>query len=259
MIIVLASFGLYVFKKLNLENFWNGLDDIETLQCNDSVSEQASFDFIYIAHAGGGFQGKTYLNTLEAINNSVNLGVNFIELDFQYTIDSVVVLAHDVVTVGEKEFLSDRTMGTHLNLDQLLNWLKDKKVTLITDIKANNLIILKIISQRYPELMTRIIPQVYFISEIDEVKMLGFDRIIFTNYRAAYPNMIIKQLADCHTLFAITLPYGINFKLFRFSYDIKSLSTPILLHTINDPEIIDKCIDMGVNGVYTDFSLFPSK
>ena len=50
---------------------------------------------ILIAHAGGAIGGKTYTNSIEAINASVAAGFSFIELDLILTCDGQVVAAHD--------------------------------------------------------------------------------------------------------------------------------------------------------------------
>lgn len=257
--VVVCSF--YLVRKMHLHNFIKGKIELEKLyryEVNNVTSPKELPKFIYVAHAGGGFRGKTYLNTIEAIDNSYNLGVDFIEVDINYTKDSIEALAHDFINKPASEFLKDKTTGTHLLLKDLLLWLNDKAVFVITDIKANNLKILQDIKNRFPAQSARIIPQVYTISEIIEAKKMGYRNIIFTNYISLYPNSIIKNLSRTNSLFAITLPYDYNFKTFEYFGGLKEMKTPIFTHTINDPEIISGLLHEGCRGVYTDFLLTSS-
>ena len=55
------------------------------------IQKLNSKDYKYIAHAGGGIEGKIYTNSLEAITNSINLGYKLIEIDLRETNDDVFV------------------------------------------------------------------------------------------------------------------------------------------------------------------------
>ena len=48
----------------------------------------------FIAHAGGGINGRTYTNSLEAWENSYQLGNRVFDADFTFTIDGELVLLH---------------------------------------------------------------------------------------------------------------------------------------------------------------------
>lgn len=247
--------GCYLFKKTHLHHYFKGKRALESFlnyQQSHPFSPKPSEAFCYIAHAGGGYQGRSYLNTLEAIENSYRMGVNYVEIDFHYTMDSVVVLAHDYVEKTEAEFLSDKESGTHLSLTDFLKWLSNKNIFLITDIKVDNVKVLKWIAENNPELLDKIIPQAYSIPEIVDIKELGYENIIFTNYVSFYPNTIIKELAATKALFAITLPYNTNMKLWQYFGGFKDMDTPIFGHTINDQFVAQKLLKSGCKGVYTD-------
>ncbi len=248
---------LYFAKKTHLQRYF--VECCELLPKNTPLlTGSKSSSFLYIAHAGGGLNNSTYLNTLEAIERSYKLGVNFIEVDINYTLDSVIVLSHDFVRVPAAVFLQDRVSGTHLSLKNLLKWLSDSNVYLITDIKADNLKILRQVTLVYPGLVKKIIPQAYSICEINSIIKMGFNNVIFTNYVAGYTNSTIKKLAQAKCLFAITLPYDINFKLMQYSGQLQQMPTPILTHTINDPNLTKRLQESGCKGIYSDFILLPS-
>lgn len=50
---------------------------------------------ILIAHAGGGIDGHTYTNSLEALELAIKNGFKYIELDLIETLDGHIVAAHD--------------------------------------------------------------------------------------------------------------------------------------------------------------------
>ena len=52
-------------------------------------------DEYLIAHAGGGLEGRPYLNCLECVENSLNHNLKYIELDLIKTSDEHIVAAHD--------------------------------------------------------------------------------------------------------------------------------------------------------------------
>ena len=49
----------------------------------------------FIAHATGSLDGYTYLNCLESLTATLENGYKYIEIDLQYTSDSVLVCVHD--------------------------------------------------------------------------------------------------------------------------------------------------------------------
>ena len=50
---------------------------------------------LFIAHASGGINGLTYLNSLETLNYNYELGHRYFEVDFSWTQDDELVLIHD--------------------------------------------------------------------------------------------------------------------------------------------------------------------
>ena len=49
----------------------------------------------FVAHAGGEIGGERYTNSLEAVQNAIERGYRFIELDLLQTTDGFLVAAHD--------------------------------------------------------------------------------------------------------------------------------------------------------------------
>jgi len=257
-VLVVLSAG-YLLKRLHYHHYFKGKADLSLLREFEKVHQWGPTrpaGFVYVAHAGGSYAGKIYPNSLEALDNSYRAGVRYIEVDIHYTNDSITVLSHDYVNKSANDFLKDSTSGTHVSLNGFVQWLNDKDVKIITDVKVDNVKVLQKILQDYPAIERKLIPQVYTIAEIIQVKKLGYKNIIYTNYISVYPNPIIKELANSKILFGIALPYDRNFKLFRLFQNFSEFTTPIFLHTVNDPGVVEQLRQLGCKGVYSDTLLF---
>lgn len=225
-----------------------------------------------IAHAGGEIYGIRITNSLQAFDNSYSEGFRFFETDITLTSDDEPILAHDWGNANwfmnvkyssdaptYKEFKSRSTIvGLQMmDLDMLAKWLSEHKdAYIVTDTKLETLKILKTISERYPEVCNRIIPQIYSFEEYDVVRDMGYTYIILTLYRINLSDEEIIVFCSNHPLFALTISQerAAPDVLKRFA----KLDIPIYVHTINDYNIYVKLRDNGAYGVYTDY-FQPSK
>jgi hypothetical protein len=70
---------------------------------------------VFIAHGGGGIDGRTYTDSLEAVTASIRRGYRMIELDLLVTTDGHIVAAHDWKSLrqrtGEGDSASDQPMS----------------------------------------------------------------------------------------------------------------------------------------------------
>ncbi len=225
-----------------------------------------------IAHAGGEIYGIRLTNSLQAFDNSYSEGFRFFETDITLTSDNELILAHDWGNANwfmnvkystdaptYKEFKSRSTIvGLQMmDLDMLAQWLSEHKdAYIVTDTKLETLNILKTISERYPDVYDRIIPQIYSFEEYDAVRDMGYKYIILTLYRIKPSDEEIIDFCTNHPLFALTIPQE------RAIPDVLNklvkLDIPIYVHTINDYNVYVKLRDNGVYGVYTDY-FQPSK
>jgi glycerophosphoryl diester phosphodiesterase len=215
-----------------------------------------------IAHAGGAIDNVFVPNCLEALEHNYNIGFRAFELDIEWTSDHELVVLHDWdVNISGiqkermcslKEFLArKRSDGrTQLTFADLAEWLRKRSDSiLITDVKRWNVAALQKIRSLYPDLIARIIPQIFRFYEFKQVQQLGYKHIIFTNYGAGYPDALLFDFLSRADLTALTMPDGqVSSALTRH---VKALGIPLYVHTINDPLYESKNPD--VFGVYTDF------
>ncbi len=225
---------------------------------------------LFIAHASGGINGLTYLNSLEALNHNYQLGHRFFEVDFNWTADDKLVLIHDwkfsykrlfgiktQMAPTEEEFLKLKMNfeQTQLSLTQFAQWMESHpEATVIVDIKSGDNAkglqqMLKQITNPYQ----RIIPQIYRTKNYEKIKHLGFSghNIMYAMYRT----MKLKdeiEFIKTHELFGISIqPPKPYFE--KVLEEIGELDTPIYILTLNDLEEFNELKKKGVDGLVTDF------
>lgn len=93
----------------------------------DRVAKQVAWKnspSVFIAHAGGSVDLHTYTNSMEAIRNSIEEGLKFIEIDLIETSDGHLVGAHDWPHFKE---ITDYT-GTHDDVPLSLEQFRESKI-----------------------------------------------------------------------------------------------------------------------------------
>lgn len=219
-----------------------------------------------IMHAGGGYNGETYTNTLEALEYNYSQGQRFFELDFELTTDKIPVLIHDWNRMagfnggvpGRRYSLSDfrqlkRKDGlTQLDVESLAAWLKKRQdAVVITDVKTENLFVLSYIAVRYKELVPRFIPQIYRFKEYDDVRTMGYTDIILTLYGREYSDELTVSFSKSHKLYAVTMRSA-RILASDVAARLKQSDTDTYAHTVNDLKEYDELLRKGAYGIYTD-------
>lgn len=207
---------------------------------------------IRVAHAGGGLPEGIYCNCREAFDRSYARGFRWFEADFSTTTDGQIVLLHDwgpefrswfnrPGPLTHAEFMATMLRGGYHPMDvgSLVAWLTaHPDAILITDVKADNLTILHQLAAT--PIKSQLVPQVYFPDQIAPVKALGFDRIIFTNYRANLPASDLRKIMP--KVWAVTV----------WKDDVRHLGGRVFAFTVNTTAEANLARLRGAAGVYTD-------
>lgn len=219
-----------------------------------------------VAHAGGRINGMDYTNSLEALNGSKQAGLHFIEIDFEWTHDGHLVLLHDWKiavahmfgqTPGQRtlsQFKAFKTPSgvTQITAKELFDWLdKNPMISIITDMKSNELKTLKWIQENYPAYAERFVPQIYNFKQYEPVRRLGYYRVILTLYRIHQKDNAILNFCKTHPMWAVTMPTG-RVHEGTLVKDLKQLNIPVYVHTINNQEEMKALAKQGVFGFYID-------
>lgn len=226
-----------------------------------------------IIHAGGAVDGVVGTNSLEALNESYQKGYRFLELDFVMSSDGIPVCLHDwspvhssslgSTPISAEKFLKVKILDrfTSLTIDTLAMWMSEHTdAYIITDVKDDNIAALRTIAKTHPEIMPRLIPQIYQYHEYAPVRALGYSNIIFTLY--ALPRYEDKvhatnynlSFAKKNSLLAITMDVEIitdhPFLVTRYN----RAEVPLFIHTVNGKDEKQTLYEKGISCIYTDFA-----
>lgn len=224
----------------------------------------------YIIHAGGNYGLYTVTNSAEAMEQLIAAGQPAVELDFALTSDGYPVCIHDWnyhylpeyrasdFPLPLNRFETAKLCGTlaTMTLDDVAFYLESTpELMVITDAKDCQLELLSRIAEKYPDLRSRFLIQIYDIDEYDAFRALGFDNIIFTLYMLdnAYKSdgkMVIDLIGD-RKLWGITFPVELASQEGYVGELLKG-NIPLYVHTVNDPDEIRALLESGITGVYTD-------
>ncbi|MBV4428175.1 glycerophosphodiester phosphodiesterase [Clostridium tyrobutyricum] len=220
-----------------------------------------------IAHRG--FSGKYPENTMMAFRKAVEVGADGIETDLHMTSDGIIVICHDETidrTTNGSGFIKDYTYdeirkfdagkGEKIpNLDELLNFMKNKNLLLNLELK-NDVV-------DYNNLEKDTINKIYeygleknvIISSFNHQSMKRvkqYDSSIRTGLLygspICKPEEYAKQMgADAlHPLFSLVMNQDVV-------HDIKKSGILINVYTVNKEDEMKKLIELGIDGIITNY------
>ncbi|MDR2600798.1 MAG: hypothetical protein LBC73_11060 [Oscillospiraceae bacterium] len=223
-----------------------------------------------VAHAGGGFNGIQYLNTIEAVEYNYKRGQRVFEFDFSLTSDNVLVgkhhWGHRIYVNGAptlEVFLSNKVLGmyTPTKFDDIAWFLyHHPDAYLVTDkiFEYDDAAFQYMIDTCLaidPAIMDRIIVQVFSESGFYTVakNYPQFD-MLYTLYVTDPSDADIIRFVDETGLRVITMwdtrahPTLVD--------QLKQRETVVFAHTVNSLDTFNALRKMGVYGIYTDFIYF---
>lgn len=236
-----------------------------------------------VAHAMGGIDGLTYSNTYEAFVANYEKGIRVFEADLLLSKDDKLIARHEwgesfSVMLGQEEmmdagagggvwtyeeFKNAKVMGLYepLSWEDILELLQQyPDMYLVTDTKQIEpeeidrifTEITETAERRNPELLKRIVPQIYYQSMWDDIEAIHpFESVIFTLYQTYDSDESVVAFAKEKGIAAITMSATrANASLVA---SLNELGIPSYVHTINDRDQVLKFKRMGVYGFYTDF------
>ena len=227
----------------------------------------------YIAHACGGIDGATYTNSREAFIRNYELGQRVFEIDFNLAQDGILISSHDEETWRRMTGSDLPYTSVHFNQQPLLGGYESLSISdvielmaaypdayVVTDTKAvaKEEVLLAFsqlvhcAQQTHPEVLDRIIPQIYHQEMLSWVSSVyPFRSVIFTLYQLRWTAEDILDFCMNSGVRFITLPQDqVQEDVLRL-WD--TLDIRVAVHTINEPQDAASLFYMGVDMVYTDF------
>lgn len=222
---------------------------------------------VYVAHAGGGIDGRSYTNSLEALEGSYELGHRFFEIDVSWTRDGQLAAIHDweeslresfedpplgrVPSLAEFKRLRPKGGLTQVTFYEALEWAGAKgDAYIVSDVKADNVAALAKVLRERADLKEHLIPQVYDYEEYAAAAAMGYEHVILTLYRMRSSLRELVDFAAAKRPFAITMHWSLAQD--GYANFLKPWQVFVYAHTVNEPELFEELKPLGVGGIYTD-------
>ena len=220
-----------------------------------------------VAHSGGAVKGLDYTNSREALDASWAAGIRWFELDLSTTSDGKIVLVNNWGDGFEELFPgAQRGRRTHaeflalkmaqgltpLDLAGLVAWLeKHPEAVVVTDVKDDNLAVLKQVAESHKALLPRFVAQIYQLEEYEPVRALGYARVILSTYSMDASDAEILEWVKSRPLHAVAMTPE-RARTTDLAKKLGEGGLPVYVHTVNAKSELDELIAAGVDGVYTD-------
>lgn len=224
-----------------------------------------------IAHGCGAVRGETVTNSLEALEQAIANGYQYIEVDMAFTTDGEIAMIHDwessasyYLGVGQNKSVSFARYQqckvlnnyTPLTMEKLAEILQQHpQVHIITDTKESNVEILTFIQKKYPQVVKQIIPQIYQYDEWEAVNKLGYQQIILTLYKmpsernSAYLAKFVQEKG----IYAVTM--SVDLANTGLAKALQSYGIAVYMHTVNTLKQTVTALNAGAYGIYSDILL----
>ena len=168
---------------------------------------------VLIAHAGGEIDSCIYTNSREALEQAVVRGYSFIEFDFQFTSDSVLVAAHSWSDFNKmtgyahkgdsapsfNEFKSRRIYKryTPLSASEINRFFEQRSdIYLVTDKVSQP----EVLACYFPNLKSRIVVEAFSYPHYKQLKREGYFRVLYSCMAADLSATMVKHMLF-HRLF----------------------------------------------------------
>lgn len=233
----------------------------------------------FVSHALGGIDGKTYTNSLEALEANYEKGHRVFEVDLVLTSDNKLVARHDWLEMFEQKFQTSPQENKPMTLEQFKNMKifrkytpldfndicifmnKHKDVYLITDTKETTKeninsefsVLVDTAQKINKDILERVIPQIYNQEMLPLIKNLyNFENIIYTLYASHDSNEQVIDFVAKNNIKVVTVHKDRATKDFLSRLSQQGIYTYV--HTINSITEMENLInENGAYGVYTDF------
>jgi glycerophosphoryl diester phosphodiesterase len=213
-----------------------------------------------IGHRGAA--GHAPENTIAAIRRGVALGVDFVELDVQCTRDGRLVVMHDKLvdrTTDGIGLVSDMTWDKLQLLDAGLG---EGVPSVEEALAAANGHVGVILEAKTPGIGPAIHHAVGRSAFSGRVIYASFLHAEILAIRKLDPLAITMALMECIPLSGAVFARDANATLVGLSFDsatagfiarLHDAGFEVLLYTVNDPRLIERAIELGADGVISDY------
>lgn len=240
--------------------------------CNSNTVEP--YDWVeneLIAHATGGIEKNTYTNSLNAFEYNYEEGHRLFEIDIEITNDNKLVARHGWEDdlgqglngkVSYDEFMTTLYYGeyTPMDFDMIINLMKkyqdayvilDGKVESTKDVERLYKAIAKSLEGIDKNISDRLIPQMFYKTDLEVIRKYGFHDVIYVVGREDYSAESLAEYCDENDIRVVSLSKGRT--TLELVEVLKDKDVYVYMYTLNDLEEMEYYSSIGVHGFFTDF------
>ena len=227
-----------------------------------------------IAHAAGGIDKKSYTNSIEAFNHNYEKGHRLFEIDISITSDDKLVARHgweddlgqnlnnNKQPLSYKEYMKTTYHNKYhpMDFDDVLNLLeKHDDIYIILDGKVESPKDVEILYEKIgeatknlkPKYKERLIPQMFYKADLEVIRDKGFHDIVYVVGREEFNPESLAKYCEDNDIGVVSLSRSRTSKKLVEKLSEKEIVT--YMYTLNDQKEMNKYLDMGVHGFFTDF------
>ena len=255
---------------------FNGCD-IDWMQDDFEYEQQRSSYSNIIAHAGGGVDGLTYLNSVECIEENYPKGISIYEYDFLMSEEGDLIGTHcweswavgegywfdNRMTLEEYENTAIRGGYTGMTFTNLLHMMQDDytDITIIIDTKESNkeLFYEQLVSEARAvdiNLLDRIIPYVYSPSMYNVLEEIyQFPTYMYAIYQIDATNEAVYDFLNSHEKIRTLAVGDYRADSMSASYiqSLYEIGKRVFVHTLDSFEDMDIYVEKGIDGFISNF------
>ena len=269
--------GTYALKHLSKNN----IPEVDALEINKKTTLIDFKEHNIITHAMGEINGHTYTNSKEAFLYNYKKGARVFEVDLIETLDGHLVARHDWYNKLYKTLNQDyipneenkpltyeqfKNLKIHKNLtpidfEDILDLMSQyEDIYIVTDTKSGYSEdakrafgkMIKLINEKNPELIKRIVPQIYSQAMYPTMKELyDFENILYTLYMDLSTDEEVLKFVLENDISGVVMSETRYSENLVESLNENNIKTYI--HTINDADTANDYIEKGFYGIYTDY------
>lgn len=223
-----------------------------------------------IAHAGGEIDSCIYTNSREALEQAVARGYSFIEFDFQFTSDSVLVAAHTWSDFNKmtgyahkgdsapsfNEFKLRRIYEryTPLSASEINRFFEQRgDIYLVTDKVSQP----EVLAAYFPKLKSRMVVEAFSYPHYSQLKKEGYFRVLYSCMAVDLSATMVKHMLF-HRLFrgervdwvALHIS-GFDNSMFRFIDKLRLFN--VALFTVDNIDAVPPEYAARAKMIYTNF------
>jgi glycerophosphoryl diester phosphodiesterase len=216
---------------------------------------------LVIGHRGSA--GNAFENTMDSIRKAVNIGVDLIEIDVQLSADGIPILFHDH-SLNQKTNLSGKLADyTSAEIAQNMRTLDQQQLPTLQEACAE---IAKGKSKLYLEVKSpdAIIPIIRVLqkSAIKDYYLASFYHSLLAKAKshddriktiAIFEAEIVDCVSYLKRISADIASIGYNSFSLRNFNELKQAGISVFVWTIDQPQEIDEFINLGVDGIVSNY------